>query len=104
MESDESSGLESKKTSHNTLMALIKFLQKKRFNIVEKAAAEVTEEVVSDAVGVHIISYGTSRHKKSVKAGNEKFTLLLSTKGGGHKINRVDTRIVVLYDGETGCR
>lgn len=67
MESDESSGLESKKTSHNTLMALIKFLQKKRFNIVEKAAAEVTEEVVSDAVGDHIISYGASRHKKSVK-------------------------------------
>uniref|UniRef100_A0A164UGY6 CNH domain-containing protein n=1 Tax=Daucus carota subsp. sativus TaxID=79200 RepID=A0A164UGY6_DAUCS len=51
METDERLGLESKKMSHNTLMSLIKFLQKKRFNIIEKATAEVTEEVVSYAVG-----------------------------------------------------
>lgn len=58
--------LESKKMSHNTLMALIKYLQKKRFSIVEKATAEGTEEVVSDAVGHHFVSY-ESRPKKSVK-------------------------------------
>lgn len=70
VESDESSGLESKKMSHNTLMALIKFLQRKRFNIVEKATAEVTEEVVSDAVGDHIVSYETSRPKISIKVSS----------------------------------
>ncbi|KAL6220563.1 hypothetical protein ACLB2K_008319 [Fragaria x ananassa] len=51
LESEESVALESKKMSHNTLMALIKFLQKKRFSIIEKATAEGTEEVVMDAVG-----------------------------------------------------
>ncbi|KAL6227177.1 hypothetical protein ACLB2K_001136 [Fragaria x ananassa] len=51
LESEESAALESKKMSHNTLMALIKFLQKKRFSIIEKATAEGTEEVVLDAVG-----------------------------------------------------
>ncbi|KAG6600618.1 Vam6/Vps39-like protein [Cucurbita argyrosperma subsp. argyrosperma] len=60
LESDEHSTLESKKMNHNTLMALIKFLQKKRHNIIEKATAEGTEEVVLDAVG--------DRYKKSYKA------------------------------------
>ncbi|XP_031108338.1 vacuolar sorting protein 39 isoform X1 [Ipomoea triloba] len=59
--------IESKKTSHNTLMALIKFLQKKRYGIIEKATAEGTEEVVSDAVGDSFVSYGTSRSKKTIK-------------------------------------
>ncbi|XVF15757.1 hypothetical protein REPUB_Repub09cG0183600 [Reevesia pubescens] len=63
-ESDENAALEFKKMSHNTLMALIKFLQKKRNNIVEKAAAEGTEEVVSDAVGDNFTS---TRFKKSNK-------------------------------------
>lgn len=63
-ESDESAALESKKINHNTLMALIKFLQKKRFSIVDKATAEGTDEVVSDAVGRHYKSYETSRHNK----------------------------------------
>ncbi|KHG02853.1 Vam6/Vps39-like protein [Gossypium arboreum] len=63
-ESDENSALEFKKMSHNTLMALIKFLQKKRYIIVEKAAAEGTEEVVLDAVGD---SFTSSRFKKSNK-------------------------------------
>ncbi|MFQ6634177.1 hypothetical protein Gotur_010325 [Gossypium turneri] len=63
-ESDENSALEFKKMSHNTLMALIKFLQKKRYSIVEKAAAEGTEEVVLDAVGD---SFTSSRFKKSNK-------------------------------------
>ena len=61
-ESDENAALEFKKMSHNTLMALIKFLQKKRYSIVEKAAAEGTEEVVLDAVGDNFTS---TRFKKS---------------------------------------
>ncbi|KAK2974991.1 hypothetical protein RJ640_012857 [Escallonia rubra] len=67
LESDESDALESKKMSHNTFMALIKFLQKKRYSIVERAAAEGTEEVVSDAVGHTFVSYESRRSKKSSK-------------------------------------
>ncbi|KAL3849701.1 hypothetical protein ACJIZ3_011583 [Penstemon smallii] len=63
----DSADLESKKMSHNTVMALIKFLQKKRHNIVEKAAAEGTEEAVSDAVGHNFVSYGSTRSKKMSK-------------------------------------
>ncbi|XWS45411.1 hypothetical protein CRYUN_Cryun15aG0134400 [Craigia yunnanensis] len=65
-ESDENAALEFKKMSHNTLMALIKFLQKKRYSIVEKAAAEGTEEVVLDAVGDNFTS---TRFKKSNNKG-----------------------------------
>ncbi|KAH6812688.1 Vacuolar sorting protein 39 [Perilla frutescens var. frutescens] len=65
---EERTDLESRKMSHNTLMALIKFLQRKRFGIVEKAAAEGTEEVVSDAVGHSFVSYGNNRQRKSNKA------------------------------------
>ncbi|KAL2552905.1 Vacuolar sorting protein 39 [Forsythia ovata] len=67
LDSEESADLESKKMSHNTLMALIKFLQKRRYSIIEKAAAEGTEEAVSDAVGNNFVSYGTSRSKKASK-------------------------------------
>ncbi|KAK1439143.1 hypothetical protein QVD17_04958 [Tagetes erecta] len=67
LEYDESSALESKKMSHNTLMALVKFLQKKRSNIVGKAAAEGTDEAVSDAVGHTFASYQSSRPKRSTK-------------------------------------
>ncbi|KAI8012193.1 Vacuolar sorting protein 39, partial [Camellia lanceoleosa] len=67
LESDESAALESKKMSHNTLMVLIKFLQKKRYSIIEKATAEGTEEVVSDAVGDNYVSYDSNRFKKSSK-------------------------------------
>ncbi|KAL3364334.1 hypothetical protein AABB24_013210 [Solanum stoloniferum] len=66
LESDEID-IESKKMSHNTLMALIKYLQKRRYSVIEKATAEGTEEVVSDAVGDNFISYGTSRSKKPTK-------------------------------------
>ncbi|KAG9444669.1 hypothetical protein H6P81_016009 [Aristolochia fimbriata] len=59
----EKSSLEIKKMSHNALMALNKYLQKKRFGIIEKATAEVTEEVVSDAV----TSYDGNRSKPSSK-------------------------------------
>jgi len=68
LESEESAALESKKMSHNTLMALIKFLQKKRYGIIEKATAEGTEEVVLDAVGDNFASYeSNNRFKKSNK-------------------------------------
>ncbi|KAI3813532.1 hypothetical protein L1987_18258 [Smallanthus sonchifolius] len=67
LEYDESSALESKKMSHNTLMALVKFLQKKRSNIIGKAAAEGTDEVVSDAVGHTFVSYESRRPKRSTK-------------------------------------
>ncbi|KAL6273943.1 hypothetical protein ACE6H2_024635 [Prunus campanulata] len=68
LESEESAALESKKMSHNTLMALIKFLQKKRYGIIEKATAEGTEEVVLDAVGNNFASYeSNNRFKKSNK-------------------------------------
>ena len=63
-ESDEHAALESKKMSHNTLMALVKFLQKKRYSIIEKATAEGTEEVVLGAVGENYASYDSSRFKK----------------------------------------
>ncbi|XP_057434898.1 vacuolar sorting protein 39-like [Lotus japonicus] len=66
-ESDENAELESKKMSHNMLMALIKFLHKKRYSVIEKATAEGTEEVVLDAVGDNFASYNSSRHKKITK-------------------------------------
>uniref|UniRef100_A0A2P2JQK0 CNH domain-containing protein n=1 Tax=Rhizophora mucronata TaxID=61149 RepID=A0A2P2JQK0_RHIMU len=66
-EFDEHTELESKKMSHNTLMALIKFLQKKRYSIIEKATSEGTEEVVLDAAGVNFGPYDSSRFKKTNK-------------------------------------
>lgn len=77
LESDEHAALESKKMSHNTLMALIKFLQKKRYGIVEKATAEGTEEVVLDAVGDNFASYD-SRFKKTTKVNRYFFFLGLN--------------------------
>ncbi|CAL5409136.1 unnamed protein product [Camellia sinensis] len=67
LESDESAALESKKMSHNMLMVLIKFLQKKRYSIIEKAIAEGTGEVVSDAVGDNYVLYDSNQFKKSSK-------------------------------------
>ncbi|XP_010548331.1 PREDICTED: vam6/Vps39-like protein [Tarenaya hassleriana] len=66
-ESEDNSALESKKMSHNTLMALIKYLQKRRQSIIEKATAEGTEEAVSDAVGDTYGVYDSSKFKKSTK-------------------------------------
>lgn len=63
-ESEENAALESIKMNHNTLMALIKFLQKKRGSITEKAAAESTEEIVLDAVGDSFGPYDSSRFKR----------------------------------------
>lgn len=67
LESEDNSALESKKMSHNTLMALIKYLQKRRQSIIEKATAEGTEEAVSDAVGDTYGVYDSSKYKKSTK-------------------------------------
>ncbi|XP_065016297.1 vacuolar sorting protein 39-like [Musa acuminata AAA Group] len=64
-ESDDKSTLEIKKMSHNALMALVKFLQKKRQGIFERATAEVTEEVVQDSIS----SYEPYRSKSSNKKG-----------------------------------
>jgi len=44
-DSDDKSPLESKKMSHNALLALVKYLQKKRNGIIDRATSEVTEEV-----------------------------------------------------------
>ncbi|KAJ1415315.1 WD40-repeat-containing domain superfamily [Sesbania bispinosa] len=62
-EYDDNAALESKKMNHNMLMALIKYLQKKRYSFIEKATAEGTEEVVLDAVGDNFASY--NRFKKT---------------------------------------
>ncbi|KAL5990833.1 hypothetical protein ACLOJK_011738 [Asimina triloba] len=67
-ELDEKSTLEAKKMNHNSLMALIKFLQKKRFSIIEKATAEVTEEVISGAVHDSVSSYDPNWPKSSIKS------------------------------------
>ncbi|KAK9066891.1 hypothetical protein SSX86_014215 [Deinandra increscens subsp. villosa] len=66
-ESDDRPTIEPKKMSHNTLIALVKFLLKKRPTIVGKAAAESTEEVVLDAVGHTSVINESSRLKKSTK-------------------------------------
>ena len=66
-EFDENAAVESKKMSHNMLMALIKFLQKKRYSVIEKATIEGTEEVVLDAVGDNFASYNSNKLKKTNK-------------------------------------
>ncbi|XP_077225169.1 vacuolar sorting protein 39 [Tasmannia lanceolata] len=52
-ESDDRSALEFKKMSHNALMGLIKFLQKKRYAIIERATAEITNEVVQGSLNTY---------------------------------------------------
>lgn len=68
-ESDDKSMLEMKKMSHNALMALVKYLQKRRYGIIERATAEVTDEVVSDVVQDRITSE-PYRSKSSNKVGH----------------------------------
>ncbi|KAJ1293883.1 hypothetical protein BS78_01G103500 [Paspalum vaginatum] len=63
-ESDDKSPLEVKKMSHNALVALVKYLQKKRSGIIERATAEVTEEVVSGAVHHSLILSEPYKPKK----------------------------------------
>ncbi|KAL8231097.1 hypothetical protein R6Q57_000875 [Mikania cordata] len=67
LEPDDSPILEPNKMSHDTLMAFVKFLLKKRPNIVGKAASESTEEVVLDAVGHTFVINEGSQLKKSTK-------------------------------------
>ncbi|EEE59815.1 hypothetical protein OsJ_12351 [Oryza sativa Japonica Group] len=66
-ESDDKSPLEIKKMSHNALIALVKYLHKKRNGIIERATAEVTEEVVSGAVHHSSILSESYRSKKPNK-------------------------------------
>ncbi|KAK9165529.1 hypothetical protein Scep_000720 [Stephania cephalantha] len=66
-EFDRNAALETKKLSYNSLMALVKYLQKKRYTIIERAAAEGTDEIVSDAVASNSISYNSNRSKISSK-------------------------------------
>lgn len=66
-ESDDKSPMEIKKMSYNTLIALVKYLQKKRSGIIERATAEVTEEVVSGAVHQSLILSESYKLKKTNK-------------------------------------
>lgn len=66
-ETDDRTALEVKKMNHNALVALVKYLQKRRSGIIEKATAEVTEEVVSEAVQDSMTSSGRYRPKSSIK-------------------------------------
>ncbi|KAE8649168.1 hypothetical protein Csa_015264 [Cucumis sativus] len=79
LESDENTSLESKKMNHNTLMALIKFLQKKRHNIIEKATAEGTEEVVLDAVGDRFKKSYKGRGNIPISSGAREMAAILDT-------------------------
>ncbi|PKA52200.1 hypothetical protein AXF42_Ash010096 [Apostasia shenzhenica] len=67
-EIDDKSAVDNKKMSYNALVALAKYLQRKRYGIIERATAEVTEEVVSDAV---LDSFTTSEPYGS-KSSNKK--------------------------------
>lgn len=66
-DSDDKSPFEVKKMSHNALVALVKYLQKKRSGIIERATAEVTEEVVSGAVHHSLILSEPYKPKKPNK-------------------------------------
>lgn len=67
LESERNPVLESKKMSHNTLMALIKYLQRKRCSIVERATVEGTEEILSDAMGERNMAYDFDKSNISHK-------------------------------------
>ena len=66
-DSDDKSPLENKKMSHNALIALVKYLQKKRNGIIDRATSEVTEEVVSGAVHHSLILSEPYKAKKPNK-------------------------------------
>ncbi|KAK9129880.1 hypothetical protein Sjap_010367 [Stephania japonica] len=66
-ESDRNAAIDTKKLSYNSVMALVKYLQKRRYTIIERATAEGTEEIVSDAVANNNISYNLNRSKISSK-------------------------------------
>jgi Vam6/Vps39-like protein vacuolar protein sorting-associated protein 39 len=58
---------ETKKMNHNALIALVKYLQKRRSSIIERATVEVTDEVVSGAVHDGLSLSDPYRSKPSVK-------------------------------------
>lgn len=66
-ESDDKSPSENKKMSNNALIALAKYLQKKRSGIIDRATSEVTEEVVSGAVHHSLILSEPYKSKKPNK-------------------------------------
>lgn len=80
-DSDGKSPLENKKMSHNALIALVKYLQKKRNGIIDRATSEVTEEVVSGAVR-HSLTlsepYKAKKPNKVTTVSNVLFFLLKS--------------------------
>ncbi|KAL0891609.1 hypothetical protein Bca101_015592 [Brassica carinata] len=101
MESEGNTDLESKKMSHNTLMALIKYLQKRRPIIIEKATSEGTEEVISDAVGKTYGAYDSSKTKKSNKG---RGTISLNS-GAREMAAILDTALLqaLLHTGQSGA-
>ncbi|KAF3338253.1 hypothetical protein FCM35_KLT17090 [Carex littledalei] len=58
---------ETMKMKHNALTALVKYLQKRRSGIIERATVEVTDEVVSGAVHDGFALSEPYRLKPSVK-------------------------------------
>ncbi|CAN8328098.1 unnamed protein product [Cochlearia groenlandica] len=101
LESEDNEALESKKMSHNTLMALIKYLQKRRPGIIEKATSEGTEEVISDAVGKTYGAYDSSKSKKSNKG---RGTVPLNS-GAREMAAILDTALLqaLLHTGQSGA-
>ncbi|XP_026393514.1 vacuolar sorting protein 39-like [Papaver somniferum] len=87
LESERNPVLESKKMSHNTLMALIKYLQRKRCSIVERATVEGTEEILSDAMGERNMAYDfdksnishKGRRNIQVSSGSREMAAVLDT-------------------------
>ncbi|KAG0503715.1 hypothetical protein HPP92_003787 [Vanilla planifolia] len=79
---DDKSAVEDKKLSFAATMALVKYLERKRHSIIERATAEVTEEVVSEAVQNSITISEAYGSKISTKTSNQEFPL--SEKGHAH--------------------
>jgi hypothetical protein len=77
-DSDDKSPLENKKMSHNALIALVKYLQKKRNGIIDRATSEVTEEVVSGAVHHSLILSEPYKAKKPNKVATVSTFLVAS--------------------------
>ncbi|XP_028112732.1 mitochondrial dicarboxylate/tricarboxylate transporter DTC-like [Camellia sinensis] len=55
------------------VVQLIDMIKKKRYSIIEKAIAEGTGEVVSDAVGDNYVLYDSNQFKKSSKVNYSYF-------------------------------
>ncbi|KAF3508113.1 hypothetical protein F2Q69_00008902 [Brassica cretica] len=86
-ESEGSAALESKKMSHNTLMALIKYLQKRRPGMIEKATSEGTEEVISDAVGKDVSPLNSGAREMAATLDTALLQALLHTGQSGAAVD-----------------